>query len=219
MPAYPVAGDTRPALATRYPSDSAARTSPWFDLTVASFVWDERIGQFMNIGVQLGAYVSKRVRIAGRAFLPTEDSQDQFDQFNSDPFNVLDNDGWVYVNSEPATFLFGADLGIIAANTATFVLSPGLMFMRSDVSDYGTMVGLSLPFEWVTSTGLRVGFEFDVGRAFGGSVRQVCNPGSATVVTCTAGDIRTADRDPGTAFMLGFELGWGFNHPEPEPVK
>src|SRR5688572_25452233 len=173
VPAYPVE-DSRPPAATRYPSDSAVRTSPWFDLTVGSFVWDNRIDQFMNIGVQVGAYIAKRVRVAGRAYLPTEDAPDRYDGFSDDPFGVLDGDGFVYVASDPARFLYGADIGIIAANTATFVLSPGLMFMRSDVSDYGTMIGLSLPFEWVTSTGLRVGFEFDVGRAFGGSIRREC---------------------------------------------
>jgi len=195
------------------PNDAAARTSPWFDLTVATFAWGDRIDQFMNVGVQVGGYIAKRVRISGRAFLPTEDANDEYPASG-----ILDGDSYAYVDSDPARFLYGANLGVIAASTRSFVLSPGLMFLRSDVADYGTMVGIALPFEWVTATGLRVGFEFDVGRAFGGEVRQQCFPTSITG-TCTEGSTRTIAREPGTAFLLDFQIGWGFNHPGVEPAK
>lgn len=214
-PAYPERAPVPPA--PRYPPDAAVRTSPWFDLTVGSFLWTDRIDEFMNVGIQVGAYLGKRVRLSGRAFMPTEDADDQYPTFNDDPFGSLDNDSFVLVDSEPARFLFGANLGVVAVSNKSFVMSPGLMFLRSDVSDYGTMVGLSLPFEWVTTTGMRVGFEFDIGRAFGGTVLERCVPGTGTTV-CQTGETRTIDREPGTAFLLHFQLGWGFNHPEPEPV-
>jgi hypothetical protein len=220
-PAYPPPVSAYPAPdrpappAPQPPNDAAVRTSPWIDVMVATFAWSDRISEFMNIGVQAGGYIAKRVRISGRLLLPTSDAKDDFRLSTAD---VLDGDGYVYEESEPARLLYGANLGVVAAGTRSFVLSPGLMFLRSDVADYGTMVGLSLPFEWVTPTGLRVGFEFALGRALGGDVRQSCTS-SGLPGQCADGPTRTVRRDPGTGILLDFEIGWGFNHPGVEAAS
>ena len=77
------------------------------------------------------------------------------------------------------------------------------------------MLGLTLPFEWTTSKGVRVGFDFNLGRAFGGSVRQLCttqSQGTAGVQPCQTA-AREIDREAGTAVYLHFQIGWGLNHP------
>ena len=104
--------------------------------------------------------------------------------------------------------LYGATLGAVATSSENFVFAPGLVFVRSDVSDYGTMLGVSMPFEWVTSRGMRFGLELDLGRAFGGTVHnQTC---VNDFTACTTTD---SDRNAGRAFALRFNMGFGFNRP------
>lgn len=79
---------------------------------------------------------------------------------------------------------------------------------RANVSDYGSMLTLSMPFEWVTDDGTRFGFEVDIGRAFGGKITARCE-----FDPCTPGDEQELDRPAAPAFFAAFQLGWGFNHP------
>ena len=104
----------------------------------------------------------------------------------------------------PATLLYGATLGAIATSSENFVFAPGLVFVRSDVSDYGSMLGISMPFEWVTARGMRFGLELDLGRSFGGTVRNR----TCVSQVCTEGEM---DRPAGRAFALRFQMGFGFN--------
>jgi hypothetical protein len=91
-------------------------------------------------------------------------------------------------------------------------MSPGLMLARTDVGDYGTMLGVSLPFDWVMNSGLRLGLEGGFGRAFGGQRAVSCStPGAAD---CNQRP-RFEDRDAGLALWLQFQIGFGFNHPAP----
>jgi hypothetical protein len=90
----------------------------------------------------------------------------------------------------------------------SFVFSPGIALLRADVEDYGTFLGLSLPFEWVTNEGIRLGFEVDIGRAFGGEVHSRCG-----TPPCNAGPESSIDRPSRQAFYAHFQFGWGFNHP------
>jgi hypothetical protein len=108
--------------------------------------------------------------------------------------------------------LYGGALGVVATNSENFVFAPGVVFLRSDVSDYGSMLGVSMPFEWVTSRGMRFGLELDLGRAFGGTVHnQTCTFDPATQAnTCAMND---GDRKAGRAFAVRFQMGFGFNRP------
>ena len=100
----------------------------------------------------------------------------------------------------------------MAAHSVAFVFSPGVTFLRTDVSEYGNMLGVAIPFEWTTSKGLRFGLEVGVGRAFGGSHECECTSGP----NCVIGETKEVDRDDARALTLRFELGFGFNHPPPE---
>jgi hypothetical protein len=179
------------------------------DLLAAGYDFEQRFSNLTTFGVQVGGYFFRRVRLVGRIMLPIEKLGDRAST-ESTQFSL----GYQQVRSERPTFLYGGALGIVAANNHNFVFSPGLAFVRTDVSDYGTFVGLSLPFEWVTESGLRVGTEVNVGRAFGGVIRLNC---FSTGVNPVCDSDRTADRRAGTGIFFDFQIGWGFNRPEPVP--
>ena len=186
----------------RYPNNSAVLSTPFLDLLVAGVSWEHRFAQFLDVGAQAGLYLGERVRLTVRAAIPTDTLNDEY---------------YAYPGRTPspnASFLYGASAGIVAASTKGFLLSPGAAFMRSDVSDYGTMIALSMPLEWVLPSGLRVGFELNLGRAVGGKTdgAQYCSNGA-----CTQG--ARVDRPAGTGFWMQFQLGYGFNHPAPLPPE
>jgi hypothetical protein len=165
----------------------------------------------MSVGGEFGAYLVKRVRLAGRLIFPLESLHDESGA--SPPF------GEQTKSSDSPIFLYSASVGVVATSSRSFVLSPGVSFLRSDVSDYGTFIGVSLPFEWVTASGFRLGTEVNIGRAFGGVQRLECiglTPGQGG---CLAGSTRTIDRPAGTAFLFDFIIGWGFGHPDPVMPK
>lgn len=180
--------------------------SPFVDLLVGAYDLQDRYSDFMSVGAEFGAYLVKRIRFAGRIILPLE-------RLHDDATTSLSL-GEQSLPSSPASFLYSGSVGVVATSSRTFVLSPGISFLRSDVSDYGSFVGVSLPFEWVTASGLRLGTEVNIGRAFGGVQRLEC-----IGFGCTAGTTRTIDRASGTSFIFDFVMGWGFGHPSPSLPK
>ena len=185
----------------RFAPDAAVSSTPFVDMTLVGVNWQNRVSEFLNIGAQAGVFVAGRLRLTARIAFPTEQTRDEY--YSSGDFF----DG--RVRSKSYSLLYGATAGIAAVSSASFVMSPGLAFGRSDVSDYGSTVAFAMPFDWVLSSGLRIGVEVDFGRAFGGRYVAAC----ATGVPCT-----TVDRPSGTAFLLQFHMGFGFNHPAPLPL-
>lgn len=199
-PAPPV---PRPTL----PDDAAVQGSPFIDALMAAYDLQDRFSDYLTAGIEVGGYIVRRVRVAGRALLPLQSLHD-------DGPTTLSLGEQSMPSASPA-FLYSASAGVVVTSSKTFVLSPGLSFLRSNVPDYGTLVGVSLPFEWVTTSGLRLGTEVNIGRALGGYTRLQCFDVSPTGGGCAAGTTRTVDRSAGTAFVLDFHLGWGFGHPDP----
>jgi hypothetical protein len=180
------------------------------DATLTGTWLEDRYGDPFVFGVQGGAYLGEIVRLAVRLEMPTENARDDYSSYDeSTP--VPTGGGNTFTNnrsSKAPTLLYGAALGVVATSSQNFVFAPGLVFVRSDVSDYGSMLGISMPFEWVTSYGMRFGLELDLGRAFGGKVHpETCTTGFPSV--CATSD---ADRPAGRAFALRFQMGFGFNH-------
>jgi hypothetical protein len=178
------------------------------DVTLNGTWLEDRYGDPFVVGVQGGAYLGEVVRVAIRLEMPTENARDEYSSYDSGG-QASAGGGFTFTSplrSKAPTLLYGAALGVVATSSENFVFAPGLVFMRSDVSDYGSMLGISMPFEWVTSHGMRFGLELDLGRAFGGTVHNQTCP---SVGGCTTSD---ADRPPGRAFALRFQMGFGFNH-------
>jgi len=191
-------------------------------MLVGGLSFNKRFESFFNVGLQAGFFAFGRLRVAGRILMFPADPGDDFenDSFGSDdrlpfPFEAQP--------SEPPAFLFGGSVGFAAARTANFALSPGLALLSNDQADeYGSFAGLQIPFDWVTDTGLRIGFEVMVGRAFHGRVLARCNnPNSGPPVPgeCGLGEERYFNRKGGAGFYSHFQLGWGFGHPKPIGYK
>lgn len=161
-------------------------TSPFFDAVLGGVAWQDRFSHGFTLGGQVGFYVAQRVRLAARITFPTDD---------------VSREGSVTLEKLPSLFWAGT-AGVVVIDSPSFVWSPGLMLMRTDVSDYGTMLGFSMPFEWVLGNSMRIGTEFAFGRVTGGKGVQCCLN-------------ETVDRETGTAFWLQFQLGFGLNHPGP----
>ena len=181
------------------------------DATLNGTWLEDRYGDPFVFGVQGGAYLGEIVRVAVRLEMPTENARDEYSNWDSSS-PTPGGGGSTFTSprrSKAPTLLYGAALGVVATSSENFVFAPGLVFVRSDVSDYGSMLGISMPFEWVTSHGMRFGLELDLGRAFGGTVHnETCTSDGIVNPVCTTSD---ADRPPGRAFALRFQMGFGFN--------
>ena len=190
----------------RFNDDAAVSSTPFFDLVLVGANWENRYSEFLILGAQAGVFVAGRVRLTARIAFPMESVHDEYYSSGFDQRQV---------NSKALSLLYGASAGIVAVRTPTFVMSPGLAFGRTDVSDYGSMLAVSMPFDWVLATGLRVGLELNLGRAFGGRYGVTDCSG---VNGCADGTVHAVDRPAGTAFWLQFNFGFGFNHPQPLPL-
>ncbi|MEI9950083.1 MAG: hypothetical protein WDO74_14205 [Pseudomonadota bacterium] len=184
----------------RFPDDAAVSSSPFFDAIVVAADWQHRVSEAVSLGAQAGVYIAGRVRLTAKIAFPTESVGDQQLDFES--------------ATKVPSFFYAFSVGFAAVRTPTFVMSPGLMLARTDVSDYGTMVGVDLPLDWVMKSGLRLGLEGGLGRAFGGRSAVSCATPGAT--DCNQRP-RFEDRDAGLALWLQFQIGFGFNHPGPLP--
>jgi hypothetical protein len=190
------------------------------DGLVTSVSWQNRVSQFLDVGLQAGVYAAGRVRLTASVLFPTSALTDQYQPSYADSQYLGASDSYYsQAPSKAASVFFGFGVGIVAVSTPNFVMSPGLVFSHTDVSDYGSSLAGAFPFEWVTSSGLRLGFEFDAGRAFGGSYHLRCtlvNTGGPAN-DCASGAQLTRDRPTGTSIVLQFQVGFGFNHPDPLP--
>lgn len=185
------------------PEDAVLTDSPWVDLTLANVWFDERTSNFWNFGVQAGGYLFERLRISGRLVVPAGTASDEYD--GGDSWNSNGPLSGARVPAPDVSAFYGGSLGVVVTNGKRFVFSPGVLFMRTDVSDYGSVVGVGLPFEWTTARSMRLGFEFGVGHSFGGHVEYTCANYGPQGDSC---ELVEEKRPSGTAILLQFYLGW-----------
>jgi hypothetical protein len=182
--------------------------TPWVDFSLTNFYMDERTDNFLNLGVQVGAYLIDRIRLSARLVAPLEQAGDSYNEYGSDDFN-FPTTSYEPIDSRSVAVLYGLTFGLILSNSRTFVFAPGLALWRTDVSDYGTTGALSLPFEWTTHRRLRIGFELALGHSFGGEVQRQCLLPSGS----TSCGVETEDRPGGTAILAQFQMGWALSAP------
>jgi len=191
------------------PDDLGVGASPWVDFTFTNFWLDERVRSYLNFGAQLGAYVGGRVRLSVRLVAPVEQVEDARTDADYYRGGVGTSDTYIDVPSRAMSVLYGATVGIVVANSRSFVFAPGVSLVRTDVSDYGSAFALSMPFEWTTRRHMRWGFELAVGHAFGGSVDRVCQRATTTLTYCG----KDEDQRPGgTTILLQFQMGWALSN-------
>jgi hypothetical protein len=179
--------------------------------------FEQRITSLFNVGLQIGVYVARRVRIAALGLVFSTDAQDDYSQYDG-PSDVPEN--YNLEESDNPNLLYGAAVGYAVASTRNFVMSPSVMYLRIDEVAYGSFLGFAMPFEWVTDSGFRMGFIISGGRVFGGEVRGTCfdNGGfgpTGSTDQCEPGEVRAFNREASTGFYAHFQMGWGMNHPPP----
>jgi hypothetical protein len=199
--------ERKPAEVRVVDTRAAVKRSPFLDATLAGMWNEQRFGDPIVFGIQGGLYIAEMVRVVLRFEMPSKNATDEFSYDND-----TDDPGTNYwpTDSTAATLLYGGAIGFVAASSDGFVFAPGIVFQRSDVADYGSMLGVAIPFEWVTSRGLRFGLEVDLGRAFGGTVHYTCNTFQGDTVGCPTPTF-DGDRGAGRAFAIRFQMGFGFN--------
>lgn len=188
--------------------DFIARSSPWVDLSLTSFYMNERVDNFLNLGVQAGAYLFEHLRISGRLVAPLEQVSDS----RSGDFSIppVGFGNFRFTNDSPSrsvSVLYGGSVGLVISNDRSFVFGPSLAFMRTDVEDYGTAVMVALPFEWTTAKNLRIGFELAVGQATGGTRRAVCIESNSNGSASPCGVVQR-EREGGAAVFFQYYMGW-----------
>lgn len=187
--------------------DFVARSSPWVDFSFTNFYLKDRVGNFLNFGVQVGGYFFEHLRLSARIVAPTESVHDQ--HYNGAEFSSS-GPSFRLTRLEPSrhmSVLYGASAGLVVSNDRSFVFGPNIGFVRTDVEDYGTAVLVGLPFEWTTTRNLRVGFELSIGHATGGTSRTSCTSESSGGVVTSCG-VGSADRQGGTAVVFSYYMGW-----------
>jgi hypothetical protein len=182
------------------------KQSPWIDFSLTNFYMDERTGNFLNLGVQVGAYLIDRIRLSARLVAPLEETSDSYHDYT----DSLDFSSYEQIQSRSVSLLYGLTFGLILSNSRTFVFAPGLTIWRTDVNDYGTTGALSLPFEWTTHRRLRIGFELALGHSFGGESQRQCQFATSTSSSCA---VETEKRPGGTAILLQYQMGWALSGP------
>jgi hypothetical protein len=174
------------------PRDFVLSATPWVDFSLTNFWIDERVSNFLNLGVQVGGYFFERLRLTARLVAPLQTVHDeQYDGYYS-------GFGSQYVDrrSRNVAVLYGGSTGLIISNSRTFLFAPGVLILRTDVEDYGTMLALALPFEWTTRRHLRIGFEMALGQGMGGTQASGGPDGG------------TERRPNGTFVLLQFAMGF-----------
>jgi hypothetical protein len=184
------------------PDDFLERASPWVDFTLTSFYMEDRAGNFLNLGVQVGGYFFERFRFSGRVVVPLEGVNDDLSHYSS---RRAASGSFRGVDARALAMLYGVSAGLVVTNSRTFVFGPSVQLQRTDVEAYGTTLAFGLPFEWTTRRSLRIGFELAIGHSFGGSVHEVCRTFSSPVTSCGS---HTADRPSGTSVLFQYNMGW-----------
>jgi hypothetical protein len=185
--------------------DFLPRATPWVDFSLASFHLEDRVGNFLNLGVQVGGYFFERLRLSARLVTPLEGVSDGYSSYGL-PTNGANGQGaFQRVDARSMTLLYGVTAGLVIANSRSFVFGPSVELLRTDVEAYGSTLAFGLPFEWTTRRDLRVGFELALGHSFGGSVQQTCRTFTTPALGCGN---RTVDRPSGTAVLFQFNMGW-----------
>ncbi|MFO7177606.1 MAG: hypothetical protein DIU78_002800 [Pseudomonadota bacterium] len=189
------------------PEGAAVQSSPFLDASVSLIALEDRLTDPFTFGLAFGGYIAERIRLVARLEMPTtsERLDDEFVEAPPPGFQPPEDN---------VTLIYGGALGFVVAHTPNFVFAPGISFLRTDIGELGSMIGVALPFEWTNRHGMRFGFEMDVGRIVGGSIELECR----SAMQCTPGQRTTLDRPDGRAIALRFHMGFGFNHPPAHEV-
>lgn len=169
---------------------TAVRASPFVQMLGGAFHFRERLSSAAAFGGEFGFFAWDRLRAGVRAIVPVADLNDE----------ASDNTG----SDDPSAWMWGISVGAAATRQAGFVMSPSLQYLAMLGGDYGQMIGILVPFEWLSRKGFHVGFDFSVLYGFGGTYR------TNTCPTCS----ELVDRPNSAGFAVNLVLGHVFAMPD-----
>lgn len=171
---------------------TAVRASPFVQMLGGGFHLRERLSSAAAFGGEFGFFAWDRLRAGVRAIIPVADLNDEASD--------------AAVAGDPSAWMWGVSVGAATSRQAGFVMSPSLQFMEISGRDYGHLIGILVPFEWLSRSGFRVGFDFSVLYGFGGTYRTKPCP------TCNTPD-PIVDRPNSAGFTVNLVLGHVFTMP------
>jgi hypothetical protein len=101
---------------------------------------------------------------------------------------------------------YGASLGFVVLDAEHWLFAPGITTLNTNVSDHGVMLGGSLPVDWVSESGWRIGLELGLGAALGQMVWGSCR--NQVVAPCTIGTVRRLPNVTTWSAFLALSVGW-----------
>lgn len=161
------------AEATQTTATEHATERPyWVSVSGSSFLLGYRAQVPFGAGPELGAYLLRRVRLVARLALPIAQAGDACSRGDV----IYGDETGVYncLPSADAKLAYGASAGFVVVDTSRVVVAPGVTFLRTDDSDHGTLLGISLPAAWVVPDGPHLGLELGLGFALGQRVMARC---------------------------------------------
>ncbi len=183
------------------PRLAAVRASPFINMLAGAFLLRERVSTGAAFGGEVGVFAHERFRAGARALVPVASVNDEI----SAPAE----------NGEASVWLWGLSVGAAANRQDDFSLSPSLQYMHIAGGDFGDTFGFLVPFEWLTRSGLRIGFDFSLVYGFGGKYSKVACPLGTQCVSPT----QDVDRPNSAGFGLNFFLGHVFRMPNDSGVR
>lgn len=182
------------AVTIARPLATALHRGPFLAISVGSVLLDDRFSG-RGIGGGAGGYLGPLRIAVDFLYMPATSDVD----LNA---NIGGRKGTL-VSPLPA-WLFAGSVGYAIQPRPTFVLSPGVRYMTTELPAHGHAMVAVVPLEWIWTSGLRVVLEGGVGYAFGGEVR---------VAQCQTGQLCTdviSERDGGIVLQVRFGCGFGF---------
>jgi hypothetical protein len=181
----------------------------------------DRIGTTVVPGVQAGVLLQSGWRFAGRLVPLLGHSSERA---RKDVLCLADwerNDPSVTVeDSAQGDLIWGLSAGYKLGSVPGFSVSPAATFLHLATSDVGQILGISLAFQWIAESGLNVGFESLMGRAWGGHARLSCNGGCTPFTpSCTACGVAgdRVNRLATNVYYGHFSIGWMASTREGQP--
>jgi hypothetical protein len=150
-------------------------------------VMPDRIGTTVIPGVQAGVLLANGLRFYGRLMPLLGHTSEKARKDSLCLASWERSDDRVTVeDSVQGDLLWGFSAGYQLGSAPGFSISPAATFLHLATSDVGQILGLSLAFQWIADSGLNVGFETLLGRAWGGHAILACYDGcSPPTASCS----------------------------------
>jgi hypothetical protein len=188
---------------TENPSYTLAETSPFLHAMLSWDSLDERFHDGANPGIEAGVYFARHLRLAADVSWLDDDTTDQYPSRHPSAEVGYARDG-----AGNPSILFGGSVGVPLALRDDVFFSPGLAFYRSNVGDYGSLLAVNVPIDFVVQSLGRFTWSFALGSSFGGQTYERC---TGETSACDVGERSWSSRPSGFGGIVNLGFGLGLN--------